>query len=176
MTERKRDFRWVKWLSFLVLVVIVAVIVVVIVKNNASGKNENDGQQIVKVNESGKTGNSDEAVEEPKEEKAPQYEGENPNRANDLTGVISYAGMVGSDLVVRVNINQFLQSGNCDLKIIKDGTPRYSETVKILESVTTSTCDGYKIPVDRLPGGKLQIEVTLESDGKKGKIESEVEL
>lgn len=181
MPRRKRDFRWIKWLLFLVLI-IAAIVVVVLIKNNYFGeKQENNAQQSENENKSEddkpKEGTDETSTEETKqEEKAPQYEGESPNKSENLTGLITYADVINDELVIRVNIDQFLQSGNCNLTMSRNGVTHYSQSVGIQESVTTSTCDGYKIPVSELPKGDFQVEIDLESDGKSGKITGRVRI
>ena len=179
MPRRKRNFRWVKWLMFLVL--IVAAVVVVLVKNNFDKKIDDSSQQVVNTDktEDNKTEekSDDKKEEEPKqEEKVPQYEGESPNKSETLTGLITYADVVNDELVIRVNIDQFLQSGNCNLTISRNGETYYNQSVGIQESVTTSTCDGYKIPVSGLPKGDFSVEIDLDSGGKSGKITGRVRI
>ena len=89
---------------------------------------------------------------------------------------MSYADVINDELVIRISIDQFLQSGNCNLTVSRNGVTYYTQTVGILESVTTSTCDGFKIPVNELSKGELQVEVNLESDGKSGKIEGRIRI
>ena len=178
MPKRRRSFRWVKWLLFLALI-IAAVVVVVLVKNNLDQKTEKGGQQSADVNEPKEKidNNSDGNEEAPKqEEKVPQYDGDSPNKSETLTGLMSYADVVNDELVIRVSIDQFLQSGNCNLVMTRNGVTYYTQSVGIVESVTTSTCDGFKIPVGELPKGDLQVEIDLESDGKSGKITGRVRL
>ncbi|MBQ3293089.1 hypothetical protein IJG93_02165 [Candidatus Saccharibacteria bacterium] len=183
MPGRKREFRWVKWLIFLVLFV-AAVTVVILVKNSLNDKTENNTEQTTneskmegKKSEKTESDPSDSSEEASKQtEKAPQYEGESPNESETLTGLISYADVVDNELVIRVNIDQFLQSGSCNLVMSRNGVTYYSKSVSIQESVTTSTCDGYKIPVSELSEGDFQVEINLESDGKSGKITGRVRL
>ncbi|MBQ8985527.1 hypothetical protein IJ076_03250, partial [Candidatus Saccharibacteria bacterium] len=109
-------------------------------------------------------------------EKIEQYTGESPNKADELTGLVTYAGVSGEKLIVRLNIDQFLSTGSCSLTISKDDNVYFSQSSAIIESVTTSTCDGFEIPVSNFPSGNLRIVVLLESGGKSGKIEGEVRL
>lgn len=183
MPKRKRNFRWIKWLLFLILV-IAAVVVIILVKNNFDDKTENSNQQNIntskteeKKSEEKSEEKKDNKEETPKqEEKAPQYEGDSPNKSETLTGLITYADVVNGELVMRINIDQFLQSGNCNLTMSRNGVTYYSQTVGIQESVTTSTCDGYKIPVSELPKGDLSVEINLDSEGKSGKITGRVRI
>lgn len=182
MPKRKRNFRWVKWLLFLALIA-GAVAIVILVKNNFDKKPETNGGQTTNVGKpeekkEGKTSTENKASEEtPKsEEKAPQYEGESPNKSETLTGLITYADVVNDELVIRVNIDQFLQSGNCNLTMSRNGITYYTQSVGIQESVTTSTCDGYKIPVSEISKGDFSVEIDLESEGKSGKITGRVRI
>lgn len=184
MPKRKRNFRWVKWLIILALIV-GAIVVVVLVKNNFNKKIDNNDGQTSNVNKSeekkteNKTENQDSGDTEKtqeQEQKAPQYEGESPNKSETLTGLITYADVVNDELVIRVNIDQFLQSGSCNLTISRNGVTHYSQSVGIQESVTTSTCDGYKIPVSELSKGDFVVEINLDSDSKSGKITGKVRI
>lgn len=183
MSKRRRDFRWVRWLLFLILI-FGAVAIIILVKNNFDNKPESNNQQSVNTGESEskkskeKADNDSNGKEKTSEQeaKAPQYEGESPNKSENLTGIITYANVIDNELVIRVNIDQFLQSGNCNLEMARNGVTYYSQSVGIIESVTTSTCDGFKIPVNELPSGDLQVKINLESEGKSGKIEGRVKI
>ena len=163
------------------VLIVAAVVIVVLVKNNYfndnNGTNTQQSENIDKPENKKSEENSDDKKEEPKqEEKVPQYEGESPNKSETLTGLITYADVVDEELTIRVNIDQFLQSGNCNLTMSRNGVTYYTQSVGIQESVTTSTCDGYKIPVSDLPKGDLSVEIDLESDGKSGKIVGKVRI
>ena len=178
MSRRKRDFRWVKWLVFLVLIV-VAIVMVIVVKNTYFSEKVDEGNRGTTNTEEHKDKQSEEDVKDEnkqQEDKAPQYEGESPNKSEVLTGVITYADVVDGELIIRVNINQFLQSGSCDLTISRNGVTYYSQSAAIQESVTTSTCDGYKIPITELPKGDLSVEINLSSEEKSGKITGRVRI
>lgn len=154
-------------------------------KNNFDNRAGSGAEQVVEIKEEEKKeeeeektndnpNNDDEAVEP--EPKAVQYDGGNPNKSESLTGAISYAGVSGGNLIVRVNIDQFLASGKCELNILKDGTSAYNEITTIESSVSTSTCNGFSVPLSELASGKYAIEVNLESDGKYGKMVGEVTI
>lgn len=184
MPKRKRNFRWVKWLIFLLLIA-GAVVVVILVKNNYFDKKDNQNtSQTVEVNKTDDKKSEEKSKEEIEqkeeiktpEQKAPQYEGESPNESETLTGLITYADVKDGELIIRINIDQFLQSGNCDLTLSKNGAIYYSQSVGIMESVTTSTCDGFNIPISGFPSGNLQVEINLDSEGKSGKIEGRVKI
>ena len=116
MQRRKKSFRWMWGVGFLVLVVVVVAIVVVVINNNSNKKDEAaDGQQTVNVDvsDSKKVEEKSEGELEKdikQEEKAPQYEGESPNKSETLTGLITFSDTVNEKLVIRTNIDQFLQT------------------------------------------------------------------
>lgn len=185
MPRRKRNYGWVKWLVFLILIAGV-VTVVILVKNNIFGskpkeEKESSSSVIEQKEEKLETKTdekADEKTDEPQksDEKVPQYEGETPNKSEVLTGLITYANVMNDKLVIRVSVDQFLQSGNCDLVFSRNGVTYYSQSVGIVESVTTSTCDGFEIPVGELPTGDIQVEINLNSQGKTGRIEGRVKI
>ena len=178
MTRRKRKFRWAKWLGFLILIVTATIIVILVKGAYFDKKVENSSPGMSEKNEleDKKQENPEEKSVDESVEKAPQYDGESPNKSETLTGLMSYADVVNDELVIRVSIDQFLQLGNCNLVISRNGATYYSTSVPIKESVTTSTCDGFSIPRSELPSGDLQVEIDLESDGKSGKITGRVRL
>lgn len=179
----RRNNRKKLWWGGGILIVIVAVVVVVIVVNKNRElepvkKQEQKQDQIIesteKENES--KGLEEQNLEELKKEDIKQYDGESPNKAEALTGVISYAGVVGDALIVRTNIDQYLAEGSCTLNLVQNDSTVYSEVVVIESSVSTSTCNGFQIPTSKFPAGKIMVEVTLESSGKYGKIEKELNI
>ena len=105
-----------------------------------------------------------------------QYEGENPNQSESLTGAITYIGVTGSTLIVRLSINQYLGSGSCHLSLIKDGAEYYSASTNIVASASTSTCQGFDIPTNELSPGVYTAKIGLSSGDKTGLITGEVSL
>ena len=184
MPKRRKSYRWLWGLVFLVLIA-GAVVVAVMIRNNLFEDNPKNNESINSANttdtnkpkdDTKKEGDKKEGEDTPKKEDVPQYTGDNPNRSDTLSGVISYADVSGDDLIIRVNIDQFLSNGNCTINVVKNGSVAFSQTVAIIESVSTSTCDGYKIPTSSLPKGDLQLEVLVESEGKSGKITGRVRI
>lgn len=163
------------------VLIAVAVVMIILVKNNFDKKTEDNNSQSVDIEKIEEEKTEEKAEDNEGEaagqgEKAPQYDGESPNKSETLTGLITYADVANDELVMRVNIDQFLQSGSCNLIMSRNGVTYYTQSVDIQESVTTSTCDGYKIPVSELPKGDFQVEIDLESDGKSGKITGRVRI
>jgi hypothetical protein len=116
---------------------------------------------------------ADKAIEE---KKVPQYEGDDPNMAEELTGAITYAGVVGDKLMIRVNIDQFLTSGECKLGLRRGGANIYNLSARIVDNVSTSTCEGFDVPISELGAGNVQIVITVQSGEKTGTIEGEVTI
>lgn len=104
-----------------------------------------------------------------------QYEGENPNKAAELSGSINSARVTGDNLVIRVNIDQFLSNGTCDLTLAS-GDKKFTSSTDIEAMVSTSTCDGFSIPVSKLSSGKWNIKIKLSSGDKIGEITGEAEI
>ena len=184
MPKRRKSYRWLWGLTFLILVG-GAVAVAILVRNNLFSNNSNKNEPAVPSN----TVNPDQPEDDTKKEEdkktddntsekkdVPQYTGDNPNKSDVLSGVVSYADVSGDDLVIRVNIDQFLSEGNCTINIVKNGSVAFTQTVGIMESVSTSTCDGYKIPTSTLPKGDLQLEVLVQSGNRSGKITGRVRI
>lgn len=109
--------------------------------------------------------------------KVVQYEGEDPNDAEELSGVVTYAGLNEGILRIRLNIDQFLSGGSCDLKILADENVVYTESVAIIGNVSAATCEGFDIDWGEVGvNGEVKLEILLASGGKNGKIIKEVSL
>lgn len=98
-----------------------------------------------------------------------QSEGADPNLSATLTGVLTRADVANGNLVLRVNIDQYLTSGTCELTL-KNGANIYSETANISDSASTSTCEGFDIPISKLVSGSWDITIKLNSGDKTGEI------
>lgn len=178
MTIHNNNRKWI-WMGAGVLIIVIAVAVVVVSVNkvsettnwqeqNRSAKTE---KEIENTNES-----TDQNVDVPKKEDVKQYEGDSPNKSETLTGAISYIGVNGGDLNIRLNIDQYLTTGSCTLNLTQGESIIYSKIAAIEGSVSTSTCDGFKIPVSELPTGAMMVEIILESGNKYGKIVRELQI
>ena len=92
-------------------------------------------------------------------------------------GVVTYAGVNDGVLMVRVNIDQFLTEGNCSLVLAKDGASLYTETVGVVDSSATATCEGFNIQTEKIgASGNIGIRIMIKSGDKSGIIEGEVEI
>ncbi len=118
-----------------------------------------------------------EEVEAEEKEPVKQYEGEDPNNNTELTGVVTYAGVANNRLSIRVNINQYLSSGICKLRLVFEGdVAAYYDEANIVSSASTSTCEGFDVSLSELSSGEYDIYIDLDADGKKGVITGEVNI
>lgn len=107
-------------------------------------------------------------------EKTPiKYDGDDPNLLNELTGTVTFAGVAGDKVLIRVSIDQFLDSGSCVLTL-----GEYSDEAEIAASASTSTCQGFDIPLSSLSdmSGKVNFIIDLSSGDKSGRINGSFEL
>ncbi len=166
------------WFLMLVIIVIIAAIVCTIIflvkpgqqpdaiKDSDAAQNDisesqapiDDGQHI----------DEDEPYSDP-DQVTIQYEGENPNRSNELSGSITYASHDG----IGTMINQYLSEGSCELKLTGSNGQIYTATSNIFAAASTSACGDFNIDV--IPG-VYQIEITLISGDKQGTITGEYSL
>lgn len=179
--QRKRNRKWLYWGLILVLVIVAGVVIYLVWNNYFRDRKDEGGQQVtagqveekqkeIKVEEDDVEGG------EVEEKKVKQYEGEDPNLAEGLTGVVTYAGVNGDKLVIRVNIDQYLTDGSCELTLTRDGAGVYAGTANIVGSPTTSSCEGFDVPVAGLGAGDYVIEIKINSGGKTGTIKGETKI
>ena len=108
--------------------------------------------------------------------KVEQYEGEDPNTQNDLSGVVTYAAVSNGILAIRANIDQYLEEGKCELILKRNDATIYSSIANIINSASTATCEGFDVPVEGLGGGKVDIIINLSAGERSGSIRGEVNL
>ena len=107
----------------------------------------------------------------------PQYEGENPNTLHELTGVINYSAVAGENYTIRVSIDQTLGSGTCKLTMTADANTYTAEAPIIQSGSTTSSCEGFDIPLTELSASKKwSINIAISSGDKTGLIVGEANL
>lgn len=181
MARRRRSRLWISRLVILMLLILAGVVVFLVWDNYFRDKGEvvPEPEQTEEFEVAGGVVNEEDGVfEEEKVEKKPvvQYDGEDPNESDGITGVITYAGVSGDDLVIRLNIDQFLDSGECMLLLSTAGNVVYSNTASVIDAAATSSCDGFNVPMSLLEDGYYNIMVEVESGAKKGKINGEVNL
>lgn len=181
--RRRKSRKWISWLVFLMLLIMAGVVCYFVwdnyFKEKDGTKQEGDSSVVTEENEDveQKVEKRDdvgegEVMEE--EKKVVQYDGTDPNKNNDLTGVITYAGASGNNLMIRVNIDQYLSDGSCSLSLLSNGGVVYGDTAKIVASASTATCEGFDIPVSEVGSGNYEIVINLSSYDKTGAIKGEV--
>lgn len=188
--RRKNRKKWIFWLILLVLLVAAGVVAFLVwnnyFRNKADVNRTEDKMEIVEKKEDNKdTSNTemsngdnkeyrDEAEKAVEEKKVVPYEGEDPNVNKELTGVVTYAGVNGDALMIRVNIDQYLDSGVCELSL--QGSGMYSDTANIVGSASTATCEGFNVPMGELGPGAYQIVIRVSSGDKSGTIRGTVDI
>lgn len=110
------------------------------------------------------------------EDKVNQYEGEDPNLLDKLTGRIAYKGINREPgyqtLTVSASIDQYLHAdGTCTLSLKNASSAEvYTASLPAQPDVTTSACGPFEIPIADFSPGAYQIEITVSGDGKTGLI------
>ncbi|MDO4741763.1 MAG: hypothetical protein Q4A79_00070 [Candidatus Saccharibacteria bacterium] len=193
--RRRRSRGWIFWVFVLVLLMVAGLVCYMVWKSyfdieKSEKKKEESVVQIVsgggsEVLEEKKDDEEDKEIEEVKEiiveekEELKPYEGENPNLAEGLSGAITYVAANENTLVIRVNIDQYLAEGECQLSLVKDGNEVYRERVAISGSAASSTCQGFDVSrrsLDGLGGGEFGIIIEMSSGGKSGVLKGGVNL
>ena len=104
-----------------------------------------------------------------------QYEGQDVNQLDKLTGAITYSEKSGDKYRIRVNINQFLKlPGACKLTITSASTIVYTQTVSIISNPSSGSCEGFDIPLSSIPSGDLNVKIEVNANQKTGLIEGRI--
>lgn len=111
-------------------------------------------------------------------EKTTQYEGEDPNTLEQLTGYLTRKGVDDGILTVVAMIDQYLHTpGYCTITLKNSaGQIVYAASSDAIPDVTASICDAFEIPTTNFASGTYQIIIDLSSDNKRGTITDEVTL
>lgn len=181
--RRRRNKKWVSWIIILVLLV-VAIIVGYLVWDSYfnNDKEQNESESSTEENDTSaieeKTEEKDDVIKNKDEEekKIIPYDGEDPNKSEELTGAITFSGVSGADLMIRVNIDQYLSDGSCSLSLVKDGREEYGKTARIINSAATSTCEGFNVPLSEINQGDYTIIIKLDAGEKSGTIKGGVSV
>jgi len=180
--RRHRSKKWISWVIILILLIGAGVVCYFVYDSyfrDKSGdevkpvENSQDKDDEKKTPEETQPEEKKEEVVE--KEKVVQYDGADPNESNGITGAITYTGVSGGSLMIRMNIDQYLNGGTCTLGLRQGGSTVYSAEVGIVDSASTSTCEGFNVPVNGL-SGKYNIVIYINSNGKTGEISGEVEV
>lgn len=189
MTRRRSKNR--KWIiGGVVFVVLVAIGIGVVLVWNGGQKDSEDSsvsvagteketeKTVKSTDDTADNGKSEDEMEEEmmRDKNVVQYEGDNPNKADSLFGVITYAGVNDGKLVIRVNIDQYLSGGKCELSLVRNSSSIYNDTADIVASASTATCEGFDVPVSGIGGGSVEINVKLSADGRNGLIRGEANI
>ena len=125
---------------------------------------KNKSGDIASLESSSDTG--DKSVTHEKEKELPQlYEGENANTSTRLTGAINSKSVSGDYLVIRNTINQFIDSGTCELTLTS-GDTAIRRSAEIIQNPSSSSCAGFDIPLSELGSGQWSIEIYVSSENK----------
>lgn len=154
------------------LAVTIAVIVISAMRNqqpaNTETNQSNETQQQSNDSDNGQSDNDDDETEVD---------------SGEIAGSIDYQGIVNDTLQIRTTIQQQLKDGTCVLTLNGPKDQTYKATSRIIaNSSSTSTCDGFDIPVDtieedeELRAGAWTITIDLSSTGKIGQLTSEITL
>lgn len=186
MPERRRSKKWIYWVIVLILIVVAGVVGYFVWDGYFRDKEKSEvGQSEVVEKTVEKPAVKEEKQEEGKgqageidgvKEKVEQYDGADPNTAEELTGALTYVAVNNGVLRVRVNIDQFLAGGTCELVLRNGGGILYNEVTRIVDTVSTSTCEGFDVMTGGVPGGAAELVIYLSSGEKVGEITGRVEL
>ena len=180
--KRKRNKRWVSRLLILVLFVAAGVVLYLVWDTYFNDNRLRDGRLYEQTTKEDR-GIDEEKIEEDRieasendEKRVVQYEGDYPNLKEELSGSVTYAGRIDDRIVIRVNIDQYLNEGKCDLHLVSDGIEEYNDTVGIIGSASTATCEGFDVPIAGMGSGRYDIIINMSSGDKKGVIRGEVNI
>ena len=194
MTKKQKNKNWVSWILMIVLFVVAAAIVYLVWDAYFREKDISDNDDVNKdgsavIEEGAKDNSTTEKNEQESEERElsvveaeenekdiPGYDGDDANTSLELTGAVTYADVIDDQLIIRVNIDQFLAEGNCELKLLKENELVYNDTARITNSAATATCEGFNVPITDVMNDYLMIQIQLSSGDKNGLINGEVNI
>lgn len=173
--RKKSNKKWIFWVLMIVLFVVAAVVCYLVWDGYFKNKEDKPVEEQVLMEENKEEDSSeDEMIVE--KEKVVQYEGEDPNEKEGLTGAVTYAGVSGDNLMIRVNIDQYVVDGECKLSLWRDGALAYDDAAAITTAAATATCEGFNVSLDGLSGGNYKIVIKISSGDKAGTINGEVNI
>lgn len=179
----RRSRKWISWLVILLLLIIAGIVCYLVWDNYFNdSKNDRQGKQEQVIDEERKeeseesNKNSTEKNDDEDDKKVVQYEGNDPNLSEELSGSVTYAGVLDGKITIRVNIDQYLSGGSCVLNLTRNGNVVYDESANVINSASTATCEGFDIPISNIGTGNYEIEIRISSGDKSGSIKGEVEI
>lgn len=121
--------------------------------------------------------NNPTAVENPPD-KTIQFEGEDPNELEELTGSITRRTVSSGELTVVASIDQFLSSDSSCRLILKDSSGqevRSTDNLPVTAEATSSVCGPLVVSVSQL-AGVYTIDIIITSPDKSGHIITEINI
>ena len=190
--KKSRKNKIIVWsLFFLVLIILAGVIVYQILKdNNKSSKvpilPEKTEKIESKIENTGITNSETIKTEDGTPEdaaagrtpKTPEkYEGQDVNQLEKLTGTITYSAKTADKYRIRVNIDQFLKlPGTCKLTVLSASKVVYTDSVSIISNPSSGSCEGFDIPLSKLPSGTYDFKIEVNANQKTGIIEGKATI
>jgi len=129
------------------------------------------------VNNTPVSSNNPASAENPPD-KTTQYEGEDPNQLDELTGSITRRTISGGELTVVASIDQYLSSDSSCRLVLKDPSGaevRSTNAVSVTAEATSSVCGPFTVSVNQL-SGTYTIDITITSPDKSGHIITEINI
>lgn len=169
--------------GFIVIVLLIATVVFCITSSrkpqleNDDSKKE-DSNSATENKPSSEDNTIPDQPDEP-DQRPPQYEGQDPNTLDNLTGHIAYRSINpdNNTMTLMISIDQYINtSGECSLSLKTNGQEVYSDSLPATADVTTSVCGPFEIPISDFSPGLYQLEITISADDKSGTIIDEVQL
>lgn len=120
--------------------------------------------------------NGQPSVHESEKDIQSSYEGQGSTESSSLSGVINYKAVVDKTLVIRATINQLIDSGTCNLTLTSTNEKVYSATADVIENPSSSSCQGFDIPVSSLDTGKWNIEIKIKSGDQELTLAGDIDI
>ena len=179
--RRRKSRKWISGFLFLILVIVAAVICYLVWDNYFRDDKPQETQETEQITEKKPDdevvqGDDKNSNEDGDDKKVIQYEGEDPNTQDELSGSVTYAGKLNENISVRVNIDQFLNEGSCKLSILSNSETIYEENAQVVSSASTSTCDGFDFSSSAFAPGNYNIIIRIISGEKSGSIKGTLEI
>lgn len=190
--KKARKNKVIVWsLFFLVLIILAGVIVYQILKDNQSRSKtpslaestQNIENKIENHNipEAKTINNEDGTLEDADAGHTPKtpekYEGQDVNQLEKLTGTITYSAKAADKYRIRVNIDQFLKlPGTCKLTVLSASKVVYTDSVSVISNPSSGSCEGFDIPLAKLPSGTYDFKIEVNANQKTGIIEGEATI
>lgn len=139
--------------------------------NTADNTTTNNTKQVEVDSDDTSTINTDNNASKPTEQTSPEQN----NTGNEISGYVTSKNIDGNVLRIRVQINELLASGQCELKLSKSGMT-VTKTAGVYNSASISTCEGFDVPISELSAGNWTITINVTSGSRSGAINDEVSV